>query len=427
MCCYPTRPRGSDAICALCLFSNLLGEASCLAWGGGWGHLALPTAPRRASCLVPPPSKQPGAPRVTPRTRETQARVEVRAEQFPWPHPALSGPSLAVLAVVGKRGRPCGRCAGAGAQRGSQLQNPAVIPEDRQHGAGAGGVQALGARAGCVLDGQVTGPPESGCSQRKKGCQRAGEAPALGLVGLVLAVSERGSSTDAGDVLPSDFTRPVFAAPRGGQASHTLALDPRRPRNSGVPSPHPQGASPSAVIPAAQRRAHHRRGLVWPFQLQARQAAGGLGTVAIGWAAPATTAAKPLRPERALGPGGVALWWPPVTQPRTTCRHLGLPGDSGPGAKLPRVEGGEGLPFRVWRWVGGRLESRLQTKRESSRKALGKDHEERGRAGPPTNREPSGKGGGGVPRERWPRPAVSARAPEWVCGLRGACVRLRAC
>lgn len=27
-------------------FSNLLGEASCLAWGGGWGHLALPTAPR---------------------------------------------------------------------------------------------------------------------------------------------------------------------------------------------------------------------------------------------------------------------------------------------------------------------------------------------------------------------------------------------
>lgn len=247
----------------------------------------------------------------------------------------MSGPS------VGEPGRPgCGReedvlveDAWVQDAEGQSAAEPVCVQRTGSMAPGLA-VQGPGAPGLGVLDGQVTGTPESGCSQRKvpEGSEKACAGARWG---LVLAVSERSSSRMPGMCFPPT-SRTCLRCPRGGQGlPTTLALDPagrgRIPCRARTPR-----RVPPAVIPAAQQACFitGRGGLVWLPQLQAQggRQRGTRTEVAIGHGSGHKQEQPAPVPERALGSGAWPLWWPPVTQPRTTCRHLGSLGTRGRGA-----------------------------------------------------------------------------------------------
>lgn len=277
------------------------------------------------------------------------------------------------------------KMSGCRTQRGSQLQNPAGVQRTGSMAPGLAGSRPWG-RRGWVCAGRAGDrTPESGCSQRK-GCQRAGRSACAGARGgsswQSLSEARHGCR---GDVLPSDFTGPSSLPTRRSGLPAPLHLTPAgrgRTCRAHTPRRVPSGRDPRST--AGVLITVEGSGVAVSAAGEAGSGGTRHGEVAVGRAAPATTAASPLPSPK--GPW-VLEHGPVVATCDSATDHV--PSSRAPwglgagGAKLPRVEGGEGSALqRVWR-VGGR-QTGIQAPDETRviRKPWGRTTRSRGRAGP---------------------------------------------
>lgn len=215
---------------------------------------------------------------------------------------------------------------------GQSAAEPSGVQRTGSMAPGLAGSRPWG-RRGWVCAGRAGDrTPESGCSQRK-GCQRAGRSACAGARGgsswQSLSEAHHGCR---GDVLPSDFTDPSSLPTRRSglpTPSHLTPAGRGRTCRARTPRRVPSGRDPRST--AGVLITVEGSGVA--VSAAGEAGSGGLGTERwplAGRLRPQQQRARS-RPRKGPGSWSVALWWPPVTQPRTTCRHLGLPGDSGPG------------------------------------------------------------------------------------------------